>query len=161
MNLSGEVWGGPGLSRAPMLRSGPPPRPLDRCGGTIPRFHHRPPHVIQGRARWYILVRETALLAPTEAAADRRPIVPSVPSRTFLCWPSNRLGRQTLPLAHMRQGDRYRGDAQIIPLIPRSTLQLLTGQFEAAARHGGPVAGLVGIEGGVVSGVINLESPSV
>jgi hypothetical protein len=25
----------------------------------------------------------------------------------------------------------------------------------------GPVAGLVGIEGGVVSGVINLESPSV
>jgi hypothetical protein len=26
---------------------------------------------------------------------------------------------------------------------------------------GGPVAGLVGIEGGVVSGVINLESPSV
>jgi hypothetical protein len=29
----------------------------------------------------------------------------------------------------------------------------------AAAR--GPVAGLVGIEGGVVSGVINLESPSV
>jgi putative tryptophan/tyrosine transport system substrate-binding protein len=27
--------------------------------------------------------------------------------------------------------------------------------------NGGPVAGLVGIEGGVVSGVINLESPSV
>jgi hypothetical protein len=26
---------------------------------------------------------------------------------------------------------------------------------------GGPVAGLVGIEGGVVSGVINLESPGV
>jgi hypothetical protein len=32
---------------------------------------------------------------------------------------------------------------------------------EASGGSCGPVAGLVGIEGGVVSGVINLESPSV
>ena len=32
---------------------------------------------------------------------------------------------------------------------------------EAFAQSRGPVSGLVGIEGGVVSGVINLESPSV
>jgi hypothetical protein len=33
--------------------------------------------------------------------------------------------------------------------------------FAEACSSIGPVAGLVGIEGGVVSGVINLESPSV
>jgi hypothetical protein len=33
--------------------------------------------------------------------------------------------------------------------------------FEDFGRNDGPVAGLVGIEGGVVSGVINLESPGV
>jgi SAM-dependent methyltransferase len=34
------------------------------------------------------------------------------------------------------RGTDARGDAQIIALIPRSPLQLLIGQFEAAARHG-------------------------
>jgi hypothetical protein len=33
--------------------------------------------------------------------------------------------------------------------------------IENAGNDGGPVAGLVGIEGGVVSGVTNLESPGV
>jgi hypothetical protein len=33
-------------------------------------------------------------------------------------------------------------------------------EMASRIRHG-PVAGLVGIEGGVVSGVINLESPDV
>ena len=34
-------------------------------------------------------------------------------------------------------------------------------KWEADIRLRGPVAGLVGIEGGVVSGVFNLESPGV
>ena len=38
----------------------------------------------------------------------------------------------------------------------RNTIRTL-----CTGREAGPVAGLVGIEGGVVSGVINLESPSV
>jgi hypothetical protein len=33
--------------------------------------------------------------------------------------------------------------------------------IESPARKQGPVAGLVGIDGGVVSGVTNLESPGV
>ena len=36
-----------------------------------------------------------------------------------------------------------------------------TGTFTLSDSQPGPVAGLVGIEGGVVSGVLNLESPGV
>jgi hypothetical protein len=39
------------------------------------------------------------------------------------------------------------------------TILLVYGEFNRQLP--GPVAGLVGIEGGVVSGVINLESPGV
>jgi len=38
---------------------------------------------------------------------------------------------------------------------------LLPKQMNRARKHTGPVAELVGIEGGVVSGVINLESSGV
>jgi hypothetical protein len=42
-----------------------------------------------------------------------------------------------------------------------SELNVLAKETEDSPSEPGPVAGLVGIEGGVVSGVINLESPSV
>jgi hypothetical protein len=48
------------------------------------------------------------------------------------------------------------------PLSMQLTPQVFTRKRNRSHARGlGPVAGLVGIEGGVVSGVINLESPGV
>jgi hypothetical protein len=65
--------------------------------------------------------------------------------------------RKTQPAAGFCGGaafsDREDGDRRPIAFTAASELR--------ASQSYGPVAGLVGIEGGVVSGVINLESPGV
>ena len=50
--------------------------------------------------------------------------------------------------------------AVLLGYAPRGASLTLTTQSRSDKPHG-PVRGLVGIEGGVVSGVINLESPGV
>jgi hypothetical protein len=54
--------------------------------------------------------------------------------------------------------------AQIADVVGGEAMTVSGGALlpiENAGNDGGPVAGLVGIEGGVVSGVTNLESPGV
>jgi hypothetical protein len=105
---------------------------------------------------------ETATAAPAHAkvaecrvfAADRRKLeLHRTPQRL-----ETPLRPASTLKSHCRVPVRRRSDSN--PSLSGSRTSLCRSR-QFLPGKGGPVAGLVGIEGGVVSGVINLESPSV
>ena len=63
----------------------------------------------------------------------------------------------------VKRRDWTKEDVRILKMLIREKAKttVIARRLKRSVGATGPVAGLVGIEGGVVSGVINLESPSV
>src|SRR5580704_8529568 len=74
-------------------------------------------------------------------------------------WTSGPLTAKSISIkdAKRRPGDRAWKATELTP----GDLLCVAAATGSTVRRAGPVAELVGIEGGVVSGVINLESPGV